>query len=106
MVFDGFGGFGCFLVVFVVLVVAGRAPWGTPYHQILMFFGGFGGSGRCWWGPNEAHPCHQNLMVFDGFGCFFVVLLLLAVAGAAPGGTPYHQILMVFDGLGGASCCW
>jgi hypothetical protein len=48
MVFDGFGGFGCFLVVFVVLVVAGRAPWGTPYHQILMFFGGFGGSGRCW----------------------------------------------------------
>jgi hypothetical protein len=40
---------------------------------------------------------------FGGFGCFFVVLLLLAVAGAAPGGTPYHQILMVFDGLERAS---
>jgi hypothetical protein len=41
-----------FLVVLVVLVVFSRAPWGTPYHQILMVvvvlvvFVGFGGF--CW----------------------------------------------------------
>jgi hypothetical protein len=38
MAFDGFGGLGCFFVVLVVLAVAGRAPWGTPYHQILIVF--------------------------------------------------------------------
>ncbi len=66
MFFSGFGGFDCcwqgslehplpsghqfliwlFLVVLVVLAVAGRAPWGTPYHHILILFGGFGGFGR------------------------------------------------------------
>jgi hypothetical protein len=45
MVFDGFCGFGCFLVVLVVLAVAGAAPWGTPCHHILMVFDGSGGLG-------------------------------------------------------------
>ena len=41
MAFDGFGGLNCGLVV---LAVAGRAPWGTPYHQIFFIFvGSFGG---------------------------------------------------------------
>jgi hypothetical protein len=48
MVFDGFCGFRCFLVVLVVAAVAGKVPLGTPCHQILMFFDGFGGLGRCW----------------------------------------------------------
>ena len=46
MAFDGFGGLSCFFVVWVVLAVAGRVPWGTPYHQILIFVGSFGGIGR------------------------------------------------------------
>ena len=29
--------FGCFVLLIVVLAVAGRAPLGTPYHQILRF---------------------------------------------------------------------
>jgi hypothetical protein len=36
------------LVLFVVLAVAGRAPLGTPYHQILTVFGGLAGFGCCW----------------------------------------------------------
>jgi hypothetical protein len=43
MVFDAFCGFGCFLVVLVVLAVAGEARWGTLYHHIVMVVGGFGG---------------------------------------------------------------
>ena len=73
MVFDGFGGLGCFLVVFVVLVVlavAGKAPWGSLSHHILMVFVGFG-----------------------GFGCFLVVLVVLAVADRAPWCTTYHQTI-------------
>jgi hypothetical protein len=31
----------------VVLAVAGKAPRGTRYHQILIVFGGFGGFARC-----------------------------------------------------------
>ncbi len=46
MAFDGFGGLSCFFVVLVVWAVAGRVPWGTPYHQILIFVGSFGGFGR------------------------------------------------------------
>jgi hypothetical protein len=32
----------------VVWAYAGRAPVGTPYHQILMVFDGLGGAGCCW----------------------------------------------------------
>ena len=108
MVFDGFGGFGCLLVVLVALAVAGKAPGGSLCHHILMvfggfggfvcFFNGFGGFGRCWQGPLE-HPLpsdHQFLIWL-----FLVVLVVLAVAGRASWGTPYHHILILFGGFGG-----
>jgi hypothetical protein len=55
--------FWLFFVVLMVLVVAGRAPWGTPCHQILVVFDGFGGVVffvSWFWvllvGPHWAHP--------------------------------------------------
>jgi hypothetical protein len=84
-----------FLVVLVAAVVAGKAP--PPLPSDHLFFA-----------------------VFLWFLCFwqfcFFILVVLAVAGKAPWGTPCHQILVVFDGFGGFwlfcaadrgfSCCW
>ena len=71
-----FGGFRCFCMVFVVLAVAGRARWGTPCHQILMFFWWF------WWfwpllemppgAPNTIRPsCCCRFWWFWWFWLFF-----------------------------------
>ncbi len=80
--------FLCFSVVLVVFAVAGNVPRGTHYHQTIVLLPVFGG--------------------FDGFGFFFVVLMLLVVAGRASWGTPCH-----FGGFGGFgfcfrgfACCW
>ena len=85
-------------MVLVVLVVAGKAPPSGAPASIRP----------------SVYCCFFVVFVF--LAVLFFILLVLAVAGKAPWGTPCHQILVVFDGFGGFwlfcsavrgfSCCW
>ncbi len=97
-----------FLVVLVVAVVAGKAPPPSTIRPsvFFLFFCGFCVFGSFvflfWWfwpllvrllGAPPAIRFWWFLMVLVVFGCFVLLIVVLAVAGRAPLGTPYHQIL-------------
>ena len=100
-----------FLVVLVVLVVFSRAPWGTPYHQILMVVVVLVVCGRVFWGTHyhfpfvSVRPPRGSLgypLSFPSTSMRFPPLWVLVVFG---GFGVSLEVSGVFGGFGGFGWC-